>query len=127
LQLCSNHYQEIESMTRTISRQDLQARIERKEPIIILEALPESYYLKGHLPGALNLPHDRVRELAPELVPDRNAAIMTYCASASSRNSHVAAEILRGMGYTDVSVYAEGKQDWIEAGLPIETRQNQAA
>ena len=114
-------------MTRTISRQDLQARIERKEPVIILEALPESYYLKGHLPGALNLPHERVRELAPELVPDRNAAIVTYCASATCRNSHTAAETLRGMGYTNVSVYSEGKQDWIEAGLAIVTCQNQAA
>ena len=56
-------------MTRTISRQDLQARIERKEPVIILEALPESYYLKGHLPGALNLPHERVPKLPRNLCP----------------------------------------------------------
>jgi rhodanese-related sulfurtransferase len=114
-------------MTRTISREDLQAKIARKEPLVILEALPENHYLKGHLPGALNLPHDHVRERAPALAPDRSAAIVTYCASATCRNSHIAAETLRGMGYTDVSVYAEGKQDWIEAGLPMETRQNQAA
>ena len=31
------------------------------------------------------------------------------------------------MGYTNVSVYAEGKQDSIEAGLAIVTCQNQAA
>lgn len=114
-------------MIRTISRQDLQARIERKEPLVILEALPESYYQTGHLPGAFNLPHDRVRDLAPVLVPHKDTAVVTYCASATCRNSHIAADTLRGMGYTDVSVYAEGKQDWIEAGLPLETRQNQAA
>ena len=114
-------------MTRTISRQDLQAKIARKEPLLIIEALPENHYLKGHLPGALNLPHDLVRERAPALAPDKSAAIVTYCASATCRNSHIAAETLRGMGYTDVSVYAEGKQDWIEAGLPIEMRHNQAA
>lgn len=27
------------------------------------------------------------------------------------------------MGYTQVRDYAEGKSDWIEAGLPVETLQ----
>jgi rhodanese-related sulfurtransferase len=108
-------------MTRTISRQDLLARIESNEPLVVVEALPERFFLEGHLPGALHLPHDRVRELAPALLPDHSATIVTYCASATCRNSHIAADTLRSMGYTDVSVYAEGKQDWAEAGLPLET------
>jgi hypothetical protein len=28
------------------------------------------------------------------------------------------------MGYTNVRDYAEGKSDWIEAGLPIESDHN---
>jgi rhodanese-related sulfurtransferase len=108
-------------VTRTISRQALKARIDARLPIVILEALPEGYYAKAHLPGAINLPHDKVRELAPRLLPDRSAEIVTYCASATCQNSHIAADTLRAMGYANVSVYAEGKQDWIEAGLPVET------
>jgi rhodanese-related sulfurtransferase len=108
-------------MTHTISRQDLLARLLGKQPVVLVEALPESYYLKGHLPGALHLPHDRVRALAPALLPDKSAAIITYCASATCQNSHIAADTLRAMGYADVSVYAEGKQDWSETGLPLET------
>ncbi len=108
-------------MTRTISRRDLLARLLARQPVVLLEALPESYYLKGHLPGALHLPHDRVRALAPALLPDKNAAIVTYCASSTCQNSHIAADTLRAMGYADVSVYAEGKQDWSEADLPLET------
>jgi rhodanese-related sulfurtransferase len=92
-------------MDRTIAREELQAKIDRKERVVLLEALPESYYRKGHLPGALHVPHDRVRELAPKLVPDKDAAIVTYCASATCQNSHIAAETLRAMGYTNVSVY----------------------
>jgi rhodanese-related sulfurtransferase len=30
------------------------------------------------------------------------------------------------MGYTNVAEYAEGKQDWIEAGLPVEKEQHAA-
>ena len=114
-------------MGHTISRQDLQARIDGKEALVLIEALPESYYLKGHLPGALNLPHDRVRELAPALIPDMAAEVVTYCASATCQNSHIAADTLRAMGYTNVRVYAEGKQDWVEAGLPLEMRRTRAA
>lgn len=107
-------------MTTTISRQHLNAMLQAKEPVVVVETLPESYYAKAHLPGALHMPHDCTRELAPGLLPDRAAAIVTYCASATCRNSHIAADTLRAMGYSNVRVYAEGKQDWIEAGLPVE-------
>ncbi|KAB2911019.1 MAG: rhodanese-like domain-containing protein [Hyphomicrobiaceae bacterium] len=108
-------------MTRTISREQLQAEIAILKPApVLIEALPEKYFLDGHLPGALHLPHDQVRRLALRLLPDKGAAIVAYCASKTCQNSHIAAETLRAMGYTSVRVYAEGKQDWIEAGLPIE-------
>jgi rhodanese-related sulfurtransferase len=103
-----------------ITRDDLNTRIAAGQPIVIVEALPESYFVKERLPGAINIPHDRIRELAPRLLPDKGAEIVTYCASATCRNSHIAAEILGAMGYTNVKVYAGGKQDWLAAGLPIE-------
>ena len=78
------------------------------------------YFDTEHLPGAINLPHDRVRELAPELLPDRGARIVTYCANTPCQNSGIAAATLVTMGYSDVREYAEGKQDWIDAGLPVE-------
>jgi len=108
-------------MNRTISRQDLLAKLESRQPLILIEALPERYYLEGHLPGAVHLPHDRVRELAPALLPDKAATIVTYCASATCQNSHIAADTLHAMGYGDVSVYAGGKQDWAEAGLSLDS------
>jgi hypothetical protein len=43
-----------------------------------------------------------------------------YCANLPCQNSTIAAERLVELGYTDVREYAEGKQDWIEAGYPIE-------
>lgn len=107
-------------MHKTITRAELYARLQSHNRPVVLEALPERYYLEAHLPGALNVPHDRVRELAPALLADRDAEIVTYCASKTCRNSHLAADALRAMGYANVSVYAEGKQDWIEAGLPVE-------
>lgn len=106
-------------MTKTIDRAELQARIAANPDLVLLEALPEKYYNDGHLPGARHFPHDQARVLADSVVPDKAAEIVTYCASASCQNSHIAARVLAQMGYGNVSVYAGGKQDWTEAGLAL--------
>lgn len=103
-----------------IEREELRARLERGEPLVLLEALPERYYRKAHLPGARLMPHDRVAELAPTLLPSRAAAVIVYCASETCRNSDQAAEELRQLGYPNVRVYRGGKADWQAAGLPVE-------
>ncbi|NIR28199.1 MAG: rhodanese-like domain-containing protein, partial [Gammaproteobacteria bacterium] len=84
-------------------------------------ALPPKYFADKHLPGAINIPHDEVDVLAPTVLPDKSTEIVVYCASAPCRNSGVAAQRLAALGYTRVFDYHEGKQDWIEAGLPVES------
>ena len=106
--------------TQEITRNELHMRMTNKAPMVLLEALPETYYSRGHLPGALNLPHDRVRALAGALVPEKTAEIVVYCASRTCQNSHLAAATLKGMGYANVRVFTGGKQEWEEAGLPLE-------
>lgn len=46
---------------------------------------------------------------------------MTYRSNTACRNSEAAATQLRALGYTNVRKYADGKQDWLEAGLPVES------
>ena len=101
----------------TISRDQLQQNINN---VIVLEALPETYYRQGHLPGARLFPMDRARELAPTVSARRDAPIVVYCASETCKNSHEVAKLLGDVGYTDVRVYVGGKADWQAAGLPLE-------
>jgi rhodanese-related sulfurtransferase len=54
-------------------------------------------------------------------MPDKHAAIVTYCSNTACRNSEIAANQLTAMGYTNVRKYAKGKQDWTAAGFPLET------
>ena len=109
-------------MSRIIDRQTLVERQQSNPALTLVEALPRKYYDDWHLPGAVHLPHDEVREKAATVLPKRDAEIVVYCASDSCRNSHIAADVLSLLGYTDVSVYAGGKADWQEAGLPREGR-----
>lgn len=107
-------------MLTAITREALREKLEAGHPPILVEALPERHFRQAHLPGAINMPHDRVDDLAPSLLPDRDAEIVVYCASLACRNSGIAARRLAALGYSRVAEYREGKAGWIEAGLPVE-------
>ena len=93
------------------------------DEFLLVETLPPQEYRREHLPGAIDLPPDQIKALAPKLLPNKNAEIIVYCASATCHASEKAARELAALGYTRVLDYAEGKQDWIEAGLPTESSQ----
>ncbi len=106
-------------MTKTITREQIKHKLDSGESITLVEALPQKYFLAGHLPGAVNMPHDEVRERAPEMLPDKDALIVVYCASTECQNSRKATNVLQQMGYTNAHEYVEGKQHWLEANLPV--------
>ena len=63
----------------TISRNELHARIERGDKLLLFEVLPEPYYRKHHLPGARHMPPNAVVETAAQHAPDKQAEIVLYC------------------------------------------------
>ena len=106
---------------RTISRDELKGRLDRGEEVVLVETLGPGYFEDAHLPGAINIPHTEVEELAPGLLPDKAAPIVVYCSNRACQNSPLAARRLGALGYERVYDYEEGKQDWIGAGLPTES------
>ena len=68
-------------MQSTISTKDLKAKLDSDKSITIVETLAPERYREAHLPGALNIPPDKIKELAPQLLPNKGAEIVTYCTS----------------------------------------------
>jgi rhodanese-related sulfurtransferase len=66
-------------MERTISTEDLKTKLDRKNAINVVETLAPERYREAHIPGALNIPPEQIKELAPQLLPDKDAEIVTYC------------------------------------------------
>jgi len=95
--------------------------------VVLLEALPPMSYEATHLPGAKNLPLDDIDERAVILVPDKAVPVVTYCTGVSCPNSKIAAHRLTALGYLDVRAYEGGKEEWVGAGLPVETGAGKAA
>jgi rhodanese-related sulfurtransferase len=105
---------------KPIDRDDLKQKLDRRESFVLLETLSPEHFQHVHLPGARNAPPDRVKELAPALIPDKDTEVVTYCAGPTCKASGEAARQLAALGYTNVRHYAGGKQEWTAAGLPVE-------
>ena len=92
--------------------------MDRGDDFVLLEVLGEASCRRGHLPGAIR-PQDTSRAL--ELFPDKDTFVVAYCSSFNRRSSTRVVRELRAMGYENAHEYEGGKQDWIEAGYPVET------
>lgn len=107
-------------MATLITRDQLRAEIDAGT-VTVVDALGGEYYAKQHLPGAVPLVEADVAARAPRLLPDRHAPIVTYCSNPACPNSGRVAEQLASLGYTNVRKYREGIEDWVAAGLPVES------
>jgi rhodanese-related sulfurtransferase len=68
-------------MVKTISRDELKKKIDSGDSFILLETLAPTSFQHAHLPGAINMPLDQLKQLAAKLLPDKEADIVVYCAS----------------------------------------------
>ena len=65
-------------MEGTISTDDLKTKIDQKQ-VTVVETLAPERYREAHIPGAVNIPPERIGEFAPQLLPNKDAEIVTYC------------------------------------------------
>ena len=68
-------------MEQTISTRDLKSKLDQKQGVTLVETLAPERYREAHIPGALNIPPERIKELAPKLLPNKSVEIVTYCAN----------------------------------------------
>ncbi|HEU5027879.1 MAG TPA: DUF4440 domain-containing protein [Spirillospora sp.] len=107
--------------SETISRDELRTAIGAGTAVTV-DALPAPAYDRRHLPSALNLTAEDAPASAGDVLPDRAARIVVYSTDTScTRGPDLAAELKR-LGYRNVRLYAGGIEDWVAAGLPVESR-----
>jgi len=92
-----------------ITTQQAKEIMERETGYIILDTRTQEEYAQGHIPGAILIPHDRVKELAESVLTDKDQLILVYC--RSGRRSKLAAEDLVALGYTNIKEFG-GILDW---------------
>jgi rhodanese-related sulfurtransferase len=103
-----------------ITREELWQRIESGDEFVLVDALGPMSFAHSHLPGAINLPPEWVDERGPRRIPGLDTEVVVYCATSTCDSSVIVGNRLVELGYRNVSHYAGGKRDWIEADLPVE-------
>jgi 3-mercaptopyruvate sulfurtransferase SseA len=89
----------------------------------IVDARSTTEYEEGHIPGAVNIPHDRIPEFMDVLnneVP-MEAHVVCYCRSLTCDFSDLLATEMKIIGYQNVSIFSGGWDEWTKAGYPTET------
>ncbi len=107
-------------MKNRISLEEFRKKLESHRDLIVIEALPPRYFAEGHIPGAINVPHDTADEEIPRILGSTESPIVVYCASGPCKNSAILTERLLQLGYRQTFDYHEGKAEWKAKGLPLE-------
>ena len=71
----------METPVKTISRDELKQKLDRKDDFVLLETLPKNSYDHAHIPGAKNLPGEEVKTKAASLIPNKDSDVVVYCAN----------------------------------------------
>jgi rhodanese-related sulfurtransferase/YHS domain-containing protein len=82
--------------------------------------------LRTTLPGARRLTDKATAEEAAAVIPAKNSLVVTYCGNPKCQAAPHLERHLRKLGYTNVLVYPEGIEGWVEANNKTETTEESA-
>lgn len=100
----------------TIGREELEAKLDRRNDLKLIMALNRWAYDAKHIPGSLHF--DTPEELYAAVKPDDD--VVVYCSQNDCLSSVAVYRNLVARGYHHVRRYSGGLMDWEDAGLPLE-------
>ena len=86
--------------------------------IIVIDARTPEAYSRGHVPGAVNLPHRSINTSTTSLLP-KDKVLVTYCDGVFCNASTKAAAKLTALGFR-VKEMLDGVTGWKKEGYPLE-------
>ncbi len=98
-----------------VDRNDLIKRV-KDGAITVLDVRPTEEYRAGHIPGALSVPLEQLKDLLSKLPKDQE--IVAYCRGPYCVLAVQAVEMLQKKGFKAIRL-EEGIQDWRAMGLSI--------
>jgi rhodanese-related sulfurtransferase/DNA-binding transcriptional ArsR family regulator len=102
-----------------LTKDELWQRLQRKDRLVVLDVRPQEEYEAGHIPGAVSIPLDELRNRFREL--PKSKQIVAYCRGPLCALAPEATRYLKSKGYK-VKRLVEGAPDWEAAGLPLMRR-----
>jgi rhodanese-related sulfurtransferase len=98
------------------SSEDLKARLDAGEDLLLIDVREPQEWAQGTLPGAYTIPRGVLEGQIDGRVPYESRVVL-YCGSGA--RSALAARSLREMGYCNVENLDGGFAGWLQAGNPV--------
>ena len=98
-----------EAVYVNITAQEAKKIMDTEQNYIILDTRTQAEYDEKHIPGAIVISHEEIKEKAESVLQDKDQLILVYC--RSGRRSKLAAEDLVELGYTNIKEFG-GIIDW---------------
>jgi len=99
---------------------DEMAKIVEEKKVLIFDARSGKYDDGRRIPGAKSLNDQSSKAEIQAAIPEKNTALVTYCANLKCPASEKLANHLKSLGYTNVREYPEGIEGWVAAGKAVE-------
>jgi rhodanese-related sulfurtransferase len=99
---------------KTLTPTELSRQLQAAHSPQVLDVRTADEFARGHVPGALLIPHDALAAQLDRLDPAR--PVVVYC--RSGRRATIVETLLRESGF-DVSQLQGSFPAWREAGLPV--------
>jgi rhodanese-related sulfurtransferase len=104
-----------EDSAPSISPQELEERLAQPEPPLLLDVRTPEEFRAGHIPGAINVPHEQVAGRTAGLASAHGVAV--YCMKGP--RARLAERALLASGATGVVHLEGGFSAWQAEGLPV--------
>src|SRR4051794_35367290 len=91
---------EAKESVKIVQLQEVNRRLQEKQPMVLLDVREKEEFRAGYIPGAISLPRGFLEQQFESKLPDKNAPIVVYCAGGT--RSVFAAKQLQEYGYTRV-------------------------
>ena len=98
-----------------VNKDDLLKRVVEGD-VTVLDVRPVEEYRAGHIPGALSVPLDHLKEILANLPADQE--IVAYCRGPYCVLAVQAVQVLRERGFNAIRL-EDSIQDWRAMGLPV--------
>ncbi len=101
-----------------VSQQQASEWIAKAKAPLFLDVRTPEEFAAGHVPGAINIPHEALPTRVGELASHKAKDVVVYC--ESGRRAAIASDALHAAGFERVQHLAGDMSGWRAAGLPVE-------
>ena len=109
--------QDAKQRIRETTVDEVKARLDRGEKLLLVDVREDSEWARDHLPGAVHLGKGVLERDVEQRIPDPRAEIILYCGGGF--RSALAADSLQRMGYANVLSMDGGIRAWRDKGYPL--------